>query len=241
MKDNMYALSVKQWSPFVGCEHDCVYCQPSFQRNIKRSSGRCPHESDGRTKCYTFEPHFHEERLEQQLPRTRYLQFIFTCANGDIAFATDEQFRRILDVIQKHDDRTFLLQSKDPGRAFARSGITLPRNLLLGTTLETNRDTLSRMVAQAPPPSQRYQDFVNVEHKAKMVTIEPVLDFDHDELLDWIANIQPVMVWLGYDSKGCGLPEPSLDKVRELHWALSLQGIPVLLKTIREAGHERKV
>ncbi len=42
MNNNMYALSVKQWSPFVGCEHDCVYCVPSFQRNIKRASGRCP-------------------------------------------------------------------------------------------------------------------------------------------------------------------------------------------------------
>jgi len=235
MKNNMYALSVKQWSPFVGCDHDCLYCRPSFQRNIKRASGRCPQRSpDGTTKCYAFEPHFHEERLDQRLPRTRFLQFIFPCANGDIAFATDDQVRRILETIRGHDDRTFLLQTKDPGRAFNRPGITLPRNLVAGITLETNRDMFALMVSKAPPPTQRYQDFVAVEHTQKMVTIEPVLDFDLEVMLDWMTRIQPVMVWLGYDSKHCNLPEPSVDKAKQLHWELSLLGIPVLLKTIRE-------
>ncbi len=240
MKNNMYALSVKQWSPFVGCEHDCVYCVPSFQRNIKRASGRCRQQSaNGTTKCYTFEPHFHEERLAQKLPRTRYLQFIFTCANGDIAFVTDDQFGRIVERIRAHDDRTFLLQTKDPERAYSRPGMKLPRNVLAGITLETNRDDLALSVSNAPPPSKRYHDFTGVQHKTKMVTIEPVLDFDLDIMLEWIATIRPVMVWLGYDSKHCGLPEPPLEKVRQLHWELSLQGISVLLKTIREANHRR--
>ena len=35
-KNNMYELSVKSWNPFVGCEHDCVYCRSSFQRQLKR-------------------------------------------------------------------------------------------------------------------------------------------------------------------------------------------------------------
>jgi len=235
--NNMYALSVKQWSPFVGCNHDCIYCAPSFQRNIKRASGRCPQLSpDGTTKCYAFAPHFHEERLDQRPPRTRFLQFIFTCANGDIAFATDDQVRRILDTIRAHNDRTFLLQTKDPGRAFSRPGIKLPRNLVAGITLETNRDELAQRVSKAPPPSQRHQDFLAVQHKAKMVTIEPVLDFDLDTMIEWITELEPVMVWLGYDSKRCDLPEPPLDKVKQLHWELSQLGIPVLLKTITKGN-----
>jgi len=234
----MYALSVRQWSPIVGCEHACTYCVPSFQRNIKRSSGRCPQLcANGATKCYAFEPHFHGERLLQRLPRTGYLQFIFTCANGDIAFATDMQLRRVLDTIRKYDDRTFLLQSKDPGRAFMRPGMLLPKNMLAGITLETNRDDLAVQVSKAPPPSQRYREFLKLVHKTKMVTIEPVLDFDSDVLLAWVSALHPVMVWLGYDSKSCGLPEPDLEKVRQLHWELSLLGIPVLLKAIREPNH----
>jgi hypothetical protein len=203
-------------------------------RNIKRSAGNCQHLSEGdKTKCYAFEPHFHEERLAQKLPRKRYFQFIFTCANGDIAFASDYQLRRILYTIRAHDDRTFLLHSKDPRRAFGR--MKLPRNLLAGITLENNRDTLASQASQASPPSQRYQGFLAVQHKAKMVTIEPVLEFDLDVPVNWMTELRPVMVWLGYDSKHCGLPEPSLETVLQLHWELSLLGIPVLLKTIRGA------
>jgi hypothetical protein len=67
-----------------------------------------------------------------------------------------------------------------------------------------------------------------------MVTIEPVLDFDLSVMLDWIEDIDPAMIWIGYDSKGCGLTEPSLAKVKELHWRLSGTGRPAILKTIRE-------
>ena len=68
-----------------------------------------------------------------------------------------------------------------------------------------------------------------------MITVEPVMDFDLDVLMGWIIDIKPCMVWLGYDSKNCHLPEPPLAKVKALHWELSCRGITVILKTIREA------
>jgi len=43
------------------------------------------------------------------------------------------------------------------------------------------------------------------------------------------------MVWLGYDSQKNGLPEPELEKVKELHWERSKAGFVVILKTIRDA------
>jgi len=43
------------------------------------------------------------------------------------------------------------------------------------------------------------------------------------------------VVWLGYDSKRSGLPEPSLEKVHQLQWELFQRGYAVLPKTIREA------
>jgi hypothetical protein len=47
------------------------------------------------------------------------------------------------------------------------------------------------------------------------------------------------MVWLGYDSGKNKLPEPELEKVKNLHWELAKKGFVVILKTIRKAWHEK--
>ena len=229
-KNNMYKLSVEQWSPFAGCKHDCIYCKSSFQRQLKRwAKKNCP-------GCYEFTPHTHPERLDQSLPRTKYMQFIFTCSSGDIAFCSTEYLERIIARIQSEPDKTFLIQSKDPC-TFNR--VIFPKNVILGTTLETNRGDLSEGISKAPKPSQRYKDFVKINHPLKMVTIEPVIDFDLYVMIDWVENINPCMVWLGYDSGKNKLPEPKLEKVKNLHWELAKKGFVVILKTIRKAWHEK--
>jgi uncharacterized Fe-S cluster-containing radical SAM superfamily protein len=107
-KTNMYNLSVEQWSPFAGCEHECVYCKSSFQRQLKRWAKRnCP-------GCYEFAPHTHPERLDQKLPKTKHMQFIFTCSSGDIAFCSAEYLEKIIARIQSEPNKTFLIQSKGP-------------------------------------------------------------------------------------------------------------------------------
>ncbi len=229
MARNMYALSIKQWNPFEGCEHDCEFCKTSFQAQAKRRGKG--------TLCYQFVPHQHRERLGRHMPRTGYGQYIFTCSNGDIAFCEPAYLDEILDVVQQWPDRTFLLQTKDP-RVFLdiERRRRLPRNVLAGITLETNRDAGYDAISKAPPPSQRYAAFLEVRHPQKMVTIEPVLDFDLPALLEWVLAIHPRIVWLGYNSKKKPvLPEPDLDKVKELYWQLGRHDIVVHLKTIREA------
>lgn len=229
-KNNMYELSVKQWSPFAGCEHDCVYCRSSFQRQLKRWARKnCP-------GCYEFTPHTHPERLNQKLPKTKHMQFIFTCSSGDIAFCPTEYLKEIIARIQSEPYKTFLIQSKDP-QTFNRA--IFPKNVILGTTLETNRDELCEGTSKAPKPSQRYKDFAKVNHPLKMMTIEPVMDFDLDVMIDWVENINPCMLWLGYDSGKNKLPEPELEKVKSLHWQLAKKGFVVILKTIRKAWHEQ--
>jgi len=64
----------------------------------------------------------------------------------------------------------------------------------------------------------------------KMVTVEPVMDFDLEILLPWIIEINPRLVWLGYDSKKCGLTEPSLEKFKEFQWELAAKGFAIILK-----------
>jgi DNA repair photolyase len=223
---NMYELSAKQFNPFAGCKHNCSYCGSSFQAQLKRYAKKNCQE------CYEFKPHTHPERLSQSLPKTKYMQFIFTCANGDIAFCPTPYLREIVSTIKGKPDRTFLIQSKNPG-TFGR--VDFPDNVILGTTIETNRDRLCKAVADAPPPSKRYRDFAKIEHPLKMVTIEPVMDFDLDVMVKWMRNLSPCMIWLGYDSKNNHLPEPELHKVRELHWELSRVGFIVILKHITAA------
>ncbi len=230
-KTNMYTLSAGQVNPFVGCGHNCVYCEDTFKRQTKRQGKKnC-------FRCYCFEPHAHPERLRQKLPKTKYMQFIFVISSGDIAFCRDtDYFRKIVSWVQSNPDKTFLLQSKDP-KTFNRI-TAFPENLILGTTLETNRDALCEGISKAPLPSQRYRDFLEVKHDLKMVTIEPVIDFDTEIMLSWLENINPCMVWLGYDSRKHRLPEPELEKVKNLYWELGHRGFTVILKTIRKAWHE---
>ena len=53
-----------------------------------------------------------------------------------------------------------------------------------------------------------------------MVTIEPIFDFDLDELVDLIILANPEWVNIGADSKGHNLPEPSEEKMKDLIKAL---------------------
>jgi len=231
-RTNMYELSVIQWNPFTGCKHNCVYCVNSFQRQIKRwAKKNC-------SKCYKFTPHAHPERLNQKLPNTKYMQFIFTCSSGDIAFCKTPYLKRIISKIKQEKSGTFLLQSKDP-KTF--NGVVFPQNAVLGITLETNRNRLYEGISRAPKPSQRYKDFLEVKHSLKMITIEPAVNFDTDVMINWIENINPCMVWLGYDSGKNRLPEPKLEKVMNLYQELGRRGFVVILKTIRKAWNEDKL
>ena len=220
---NMYRASMAQFNPFMGCRFDCKYCGPSFQAQAKRQKRRC-------LSCHAFAPHEHPERLEKTLPRTGFGEFIFTCASGDVAFCKTTYLEQIAERMRNDPTRTFLIQSKNPA-TFAR--VKWPINVVLGTTIETNRDDLCQAISKAPPPSQRLLDFLAIDHRSKMVTIEPVMAFDVDVMVAWMEKLKPCLIWLGFDSKGCGLPEPSIEQVRELHWQLSLLGIPVRLKDVR--------
>lgn len=226
---NMYELSVRQWNPYVGCLHNCSYCNPSFQAQLKRwAKSHC-------RLCYDFKPHYHKERLCDILPRTKYMQFIFTCSNGDVAFCRTPFLQAIIKRIKREPDKTFLIQSKDPS-TFSR--VKFPSNVILGTTIETNRDDIVKKISKAPLPSARIEAFKNIEHKLKMLTYEPIMLFDLEQMLDIAKWIKPAMIWMGYDSKNCKLEEPALCKFKQLHWELSSLGFVVILKTVREAWWE---
>jgi hypothetical protein len=166
------------------------------------------------------------------------MQFIFTISNGDVAFCPTDYLEKILERIEREPNKTFLMQSKNP-QTFNR--VKFPENIILGTTIETNRDELYEKISKAPLPSQRFQDFLQVKHKRKMWTMEPVMDFDIDIIISWVKMLNPCMIWLGYDSKQSYLPEPELNKVKILDWKLSELGYVVILKTIRKSWGENQL
>jgi len=206
------------WNPFKGCNFDCVYCEDSFKRQAKRQKHNC-------MKCFNYEPHMHPERLNK-IPKA---DLVFACANGDISFADREQMGSILKAMQLKTKQTFLLQTKDP---LCLVGWRIPSNVIVGTTIETNRETND--ISKAPKTKLRYS-FLEELICRKAVTIEPILDFDFDIITHWIWNINPEIVWIGYanHTKNLVLDEPELSKTKELIKELETF-TDVRLKTIRD-------
>jgi hypothetical protein len=163
---NMYPEEKTRNAP-SGCEFNCTYCVPSFQRQSKRQKNRC-------ADCYTYTSHCHEDRLDK-IPSAK---IIFVCGNGDISFCPPDFTRQMVERIVEHNKRaphkTYYLQSKEPAY-FEPFLSELPDNVILLTTLETNRDAGYEAISKAPPPSVRYQQFKALDYPRKGVTIEPLL------------------------------------------------------------------
>jgi len=116
---------------------------------------------------------------------------------------------------------TYVFQTKNPERYFSWLR-DMPENHILGVTIETNRCMAN--ISKAPSPELRVEAMVELPGR-KFVTIEPVLDFDVDVLVDWICAIDPEFLNLGADSKDNYLPEPTVEKISQLVQKLKKLGI----------------
>jgi len=195
---NMYPWVTHTWNPLAGqCKHECSYCymKRSFLGNLKKYEG---------------EVRLFKEELNTDLGSGNT---IFVGSATDIfgEWVPDIVIKKILEYCKKFQN-TYLYQSKNPIR-FIEFIELLPKNSIIATTLETNRDY---NISKAPISSQRYLDFLSIKYPRKMVSIEPILDFDLDEFLMWIKRIKPEFVSLGADSKNNNLQEPSSDKIKNL-------------------------
>lgn len=184
----MYPFVTHTWNPIRGrCPHDCLYCY---------------------MKVYPQpELHFVEREMETNLGKGN---FIFVGSSTDI-WAWTVPFPWKVQVINhcvKFNNR-YLFQSKNP-EDFTR--FSFPDNTILGTTIETNRPY---DISLAPTAGHRVA-WMKELLLPKMVSIEPILDFDTDVLVGWIEQIAPEFVSIGADSKRHNLPEPSTEKTHRL-------------------------
>ena len=193
-KGNMYSFVTDTKNYAKGkCEHDCVYCYMKVytQKNIRLD-----------------ETEFKEDMGSDK--------FIFVGSSTDMWSdkIPREWIERILAHCMVYPHNIYLYQTKNPLRyiEFAK-----PPKFVLGTTIETNREDLIRLYSKAPTIENRVYWMMQLPTLTrKMVTIEPIMDFDLIELVTIIKNIKPEWVNIGADSKGHKLPEPSKEKIEAL-------------------------
>lgn len=237
--ERMYKERKANIAAFRGCDFKCCYC--AFCNTLKRS--KCKDDRD-------YKPHSHLEVLSKRPPPTKEGEFVTIGMNGDISFASEETMQAIIHYCWLWAKHTFLLQSKNP--AFFHE-YKFPENVILGTTMESNKDTwysthnatlLKSVVrywdiSKAPSNNKRFDAMYELTAR-KVITIEPILDFDMEPFINAIIDLKPEWVWVGYDSKPERnyLPEPTLDKTQELIRELTEAGIDVREKLLRKAWYE---
>jgi len=160
------------------------------------------------------------------------------CDFGDISFAPPSVMYAVVGFCYSFPSTNFLIQSKNP--AFFKK-YKFPDNVLLGTTIETNRDEVAAKFSSAPPPSARFKAMIELKHPKKVITIEPILEFDLDVLVRWIRKIKPSIVYVGYDShpKENRLDEPPFELTNKLGPRIR-EFAEVRIKEMREAWNVQK-
>ena len=200
-KGNMYTWA-KPWNPLGGkCPHDCSYCSTNKLR-------RYPVIADK----YSGKPRLCDNWFK--LPKQP--KIIFVAAQNDL-FAANISFVFIIRVTKeckKKPQHKYFFQTKNPERFLAFTD-DFPRDSILCTTIETNR-WYPEIMRNCPHPELRAAAMNRITGFEKQVTIEPIMDFDLDEMVSMIKSCGPLRVNIGADSKNNHLPEPSKEKLLSL-------------------------
>ncbi|KKN70020.1 hypothetical protein LCGC14_0434670 [marine sediment metagenome] len=213
-KGNMYDWVTHMHSHLGGeCPHKCSYCYVQRNRFGVNLRYQGPHRFLS-----------HELKVDYGYGKTIFIEHMNDMFAQGIPGIV---IQRILEHCTLYPGNKYIFQTKNPIRAY-RHTHEFPKNYMLGTTIESNRYYSG--LSQAPDPVQRYEAMLKFPDVDKFITIEPILDFDVDELVKWIVNIKPSFVNIGADSKNCKLPEPSSAKVWALITALQYRKITIKKK-----------
>jgi DNA repair photolyase len=198
-KGNMYSWVTHTWNPIKGeCSHGCTYCY------MKRWGNQKPIKFD-------------EKELNTDLGSGN---FIFVGSSCDL-FANDIPYgwiKRTLDYCNSFDN-TYLLQSKNVVRIWDFHPL-LPPKTKICTTIETNR-WLPDVMNKSPKPEERSGYLARFKGLLDCyITVEPIIDFDLDQMLFFLSFPEPKQINIGADSGDNHLPEPSKEKLLELIAAL---------------------
>lgn len=201
---NMYSFIDKTRNYLGGeCKHKCSYCYVNSMKNKfpnlkERYSGEIrlldkellKYEGEGKTIFVQDMGDLFEESVPKE--------FIIKILNHLKAF-----------------DNTYLFQTKNPKRYFEFQDY-FPEKSILGTTIETSYDDRMKEISKAPLISERRYWMQRLKFARIFLTIEPILNFNLEDFVAIIKDIQPEFVNIGADSKNHNLKEPKKEKVELL-------------------------
>ena len=225
----MFNIVTKTWNPISGCLYECKYC---WAKNLALTKLKT-------IKRYAmgFKPSLNTCEFRKRFGKG---DLVFVSDMGDMfaPFIQDNWIKQVLEHIKQFPEAEFLFMTKNPQRYLELLPF-IPQNAILGTTIETNIDSTITQdnTSKAPAPSKRAEAMKALNWHKKIVSIEPILDFDLDTLVNWITAIDPFIVYVGYDNYNNLLHEPLMEKTLTLMQELSKNAL-VIKKTIRPAWFE---
>lgn len=226
-RGNMYDWVSHKHTHLAGeCPHKCKYCY--VQKGVARLSSR-----------YKGKPRLIESELNvnygiNKIIFIEHMHDLFARSYDTIGkYGIEPKWiEKILKHCRDYPDNKYVFQTKNVDRLlnYFVNGM-FPSNILVGTTIETNRDTSKYSNAPQPPVRFEYIAHAGEIRIPVFVTIEPIMDFDIGELSRWILDINPKFVNVGADSKKCNLPEPPKWKINNLINLLKVNNIIVKKKS----------
>jgi len=205
----MYPWVTHTWNPIKGeCVHQCPYCYMSIPK-LKPGPLRLD-----------------EKALKDTLGTGRT---IFVGSSTDI-FARGIPILwkwLVIDQCNKYPGNTYVLQTKNPREMYESEQWRhhpYPLKTLFGCTIETTSYDQALFYGndrQPPSPRTRYE-YMRFAWGRKFISMEPIMDFNLGEYVQWMKDIKPEFVSIGANSRrDVKLPEPPPEKIRELIKELS--------------------
>lgn len=179
---NMYEWVGKTWNPIAGkCPHLCEYC---YAQNFRYPVLQEKYSGPPRLVEHEF------KRLKSDKPW-------FVCSCSDLFAKSIPQgwIIRILDHCKRQNNQ-YVLQSKNPKRIFTFLE-NLPSKSIIGTTVESNGRYAAMGKTPDPFERLRWVRIIGNSGFKTFVTIEPILDFNHDLFLSMLRFAQPDFINIG--------------------------------------------
>ncbi len=202
----MYEFITHTWNTVKGkCLHRCSYCY--MKKNTKE-------QDDIHLDISEFKTDFGTDK------------FIFVGSGIDL-FARDipeDWIKRTLDYCHEANNSLFgnnikyMFQSKNPKRIIDFLEHPVFKESVICTTIETNR-WYPEIMNNCPKAEDRALAMEEIASRGfkTYVTIEPIMDFDLDEMIELIKRCHPIQVNIRKNTnEDVKLPEPTKPKTIQL-------------------------
>jgi DNA repair photolyase len=204
------------------CPYKCPYC---YVRSVARRFDNGALQGKLRFADKEFKANY---KIPKYHGKTIFIEHTHDLFSDQQGFDGMASIDFLLDKCCDAPETQFVFQTRNVSRAASPQWrFRFPRNAIIGTTIETNR-----YIPGPPHPFDRalYLPWLKIQERQTFVTIEPILKFDHDEMIGLLKMANPDFINIGADSKGTGLEEPTALEVLNLITAIKGLGIQIRTK-----------